>query len=120
MKNQSIVSGLAIVTLLSAAAIHVLAEPKEVTLEGEIIDLHCYMINENKGPGHKTCAIQCAKAGNPIGLLTADGEIYLLMGAKKHTTSNDILIEKMASIVSLTGAVSKKKGVQALYVASVK
>lgn len=42
------------------------------------------------------------------------------MGAKKHTTSNDILIEKMASTVSVTGNVSKKKGVQALYVASVK
>jgi len=108
--------------LLGWASIAVIAAPKgeAVELKGEIVDLHCYLDREAKGAGHKQCAVQCAKAGNPIALLTEKGDLFLLLGEKKHQTSNDLLIEKMAETVTITGTQVKKGGLQAVYVSSVK
>ena len=116
------ISAVALLAIMGWATVTVLAAPKgeAVELKGEIVDLHCYLDREAKGPGHKQCAVQCAKAGNPIALLTEKGDLYLLMGEKKHQTSNDILIEKIADIVTISGIQVKKGGLQAIYVSSVK
>ncbi|GIW40038.1 MAG: hypothetical protein KatS3mg076_0615 [Candidatus Binatia bacterium] len=55
----------------------VFAEP--VTVEGEIVDLACYLGHGKRGAGHASCAKMCAKGGKPIGLLTENGELYLLI-----------------------------------------
>lgn len=52
---------------------------EEVTVQGEVVDLACYMAKGSKGSGHKTCAQMCAKKGVPLGLLTDKGELYLLV-----------------------------------------
>ena len=121
MNLKTIVSAFA-AFVLGWATVTALAAPKgeAVTMTGEVIDLHCYMDREAKGPGHKSCAVQCAKAGNPIALLNDKNELFLLMGEKKHQTSNDMLIEKMASVVTVTGTQVKKGGLQVIYVSSVK
>ncbi|HYG75408.1 MAG TPA: hypothetical protein VEK08_10435 [Planctomycetota bacterium] len=115
------ITAVAVLAILCWVSLTVLAAPKEsVELKGEIVDLHCYLDREAKGAGHKQCAVQCAKAGNPIALLTDKGDLYLLMGEKKHQTSNDMLIEKISDIVTITGTQVKKGGLQAVYVSKVK
>ena len=98
------------------------ADPKgdAVTLKGEVIDLWCYLEGGDHGAEHKKCAVDCAKAGNPIGLLTEKGEIYVLMGIKDHQPGKDVLIDKMAETVTIEGTLVKKGGVQVVYVSAVK
>src|SRR4051812_14148794 len=52
---------------------------KSVTLVGEIIDLACYTSLGKHGTKHRDCGQKCLKNGAPIGLLTKDGKIYLLI-----------------------------------------
>ncbi|GIW45154.1 MAG: hypothetical protein KatS3mg077_2436 [Candidatus Binatia bacterium] len=52
---------------------------EEVKLQGEVVDLACYMAKGSKGAAHKSCAQMCAKKGVPLGLLTEAGELYLLV-----------------------------------------
>lgn len=110
----------AAVLLLGSVA--VLAEPKgeTVTVKGEVVDLWCYLEGGDHGAEHKQCGIACAKAGNPIGILTEKGDIYMMMGIKDHQPGKEVLIEKIAQIVTVEGTLVKKGGVQAIYVSSVK
>ncbi|MCX8071061.1 MAG: hypothetical protein N3C12_01230 [Candidatus Binatia bacterium] len=66
------------VTLLGVSALVAVAQ-EEVKLQGEVVDLACYMAKGAKGSGHKSCAQMCAKKGVPLGLLTDAGELYLLV-----------------------------------------
>jgi len=52
---------------------------EKVTVRGEVVDLSCYLVKGEKGPGHRTCAQMCAKGGLPIGLLSSDGVLYVLL-----------------------------------------
>lgn len=65
--------------LLVGSAAPALADGDAVTLEGEVVDLSCYLTDGRKGRAHKTCAKRCAERGLPIGILTDDGKVYLLM-----------------------------------------
>jgi hypothetical protein len=112
----------AILALLLLGGMYVYAEPKgdAVTLKGEVVDLWCYLEGGDHGADHKQCAIGCAKAGNPIGLVTEKGDIYVMMGIKDHQPGKEVLIEKMAETVTVEGTLVKKGGVQVVYVSSVK
>ena len=108
--------------LCAFAARLAVAEPKgeEVSIKGEVIDLWCYFEGGDHGAAHKDCAVMCAKAGNPIGILNAAGNVFVAMGIKDHQPGRDVLIEKMADTVIVTGTLVKKGGIQVIYVKSVK
>jgi hypothetical protein len=99
-----------------------LAQPKgdKVTLKGEVVDLWCYLEGGDHGAEHKKCAVECAKAGNPIGLVTEKGDVYVLMGIKDHQPGREVLLDKMAETVTIEGTLVKKGGIQVVYVSSVK
>ena len=98
------------------------AQPKgeTVKVKGEVVDLWCYLEGGDRGADHKQCAISCAKAGNPIGLVTEKDEVYVMMGLKDHQPGREVLLEKMAETVTVEGTLVKKGGVQVIYVSSVK
>jgi hypothetical protein len=52
---------------------------EDVTVQGEIVDLACYLSKGSRGPAHKSCAQMCAKRGAPLGVLTDTGDLYLLV-----------------------------------------
>ena len=64
-----------------------------LTLEGELIDSFCYLSGVMGGPeatrgtAHHHCALWCAAGGVPVGLLTDDGKVYLVLGEGADTTS---------------------------------
>ncbi len=59
---------------------HKKPEPgKAVTETGEIIDLSCYLQLGKHGEKHVGCGKKCLQSGQPIGLLTKDGAVYMLM-----------------------------------------
>ncbi len=92
------------------------------TLTGEVIDYSCYLQVGKHGDKHRDCGQKCVRAGQPVGLLTHDGSIYLLMD-EEHNQRRDGLtdfrqaaVEHMGHIVTVNGTMSKVEGQQALYV----
>ena len=49
------------------------------TISGEIVDMACYMSGEEHGAKHAKCAGMCLTGGAPMGVLTKDGELYLVV-----------------------------------------
>ncbi len=99
-----------------------LGQPKgpKVTVKGEVVDLWCYLEDGSHGADHKACAVACAEAGNPIGIVDAKGNVYVAMGIKDHQPGREVLVEKMAQTVTVTGTLVKKGGTQVIYVTAVK
>ncbi len=122
MKRQNIfrlLMGTAAVLVIVVAG---LAQPKgpTVTVKGEVVDLWCYLEGGDHGDKHKECATTCAKAGNPIGIVDAKGNVYLTAGIEDHQPAQQVLLDKMAETVTVTGTLVRKGGTRLLYVKSVK
>jgi hypothetical protein len=61
-----------------------LAAGEEEAIEGTLVAAKCYLVMGELGNDHmgvKDCGTKCAKAGNPVGLVTADGKYYPLVVA---------------------------------------
>jgi hypothetical protein len=107
----------AIVTLtlgavLAQPALTLAADAKAdtTTIKGEVVDLMCYLDHGAKGEKHKTCATKCIKSGGPVGILTSDDQLYLVIG--DHKPINDELASKAAETVTVTGKVVEKHGMK--------
>lgn len=90
------------------------------TITGEILDMKCYMASGAHGDGHKDCSVSCITGGAPMGILTDDGKVYLLIKDGKHSDAYDDAKKLAGTKVTATGTVSEKGGVQALIVSEVK
>ena len=94
--------------LVLAADEKPMAETKTIT--GEVVDLMCYLDHGAKGEKHQGCAEKCIKSGGPVGLLTADDQLYLVIG--EHKPMNDELASKAAQKVTLKGKVVERNGMK--------
>ena len=112
---------LAVCVVLAAAPATLSAQPKgaRVTITGEAVDMWCYLEGGDRGPAKKECAAACAKAGNPIGILDATGQLYVAAGIKDHQPALALLIDKMSRQVTVSGTLVRKGGVQMIYIDSV-
>jgi len=95
---------------------------KVVTVVGEIIDYSCYLQLGKHGTKHRDCGQKCLKNGMPIGLVTKEGKLYLLM-EEEHDPRRDGLtdfrkaaIDHMAYVMEVSGTESEVDGQRALYV----
>jgi hypothetical protein len=111
--------GIATIFLVSLTG---LAQPKgeRIIVTGEVVDMWCYLEGGDRGAAKKACATACAKAGNPIGIVDAKGNLYVAAGLKDHEPAQTLLINRMSDEVSITGTVVKKGGVQMIYIGTVK
>ena len=95
---------------------------KVETLKGEIVDYSCYLQLGKHGGKHRDCGQKCLKAGMPIGLLTEEGKLYLLMEEEhnqrrdKQTNFRDTAVTNMAYIVEVSGTVSEVDGQRGMFV----
>jgi hypothetical protein len=95
---------------------------KPISVVGEIIDLSCYLQVGKHGDKHRDCGQKCVRNGQPVGLLTADGTIYLLMD-EEHDPRRDGMtwfrqkaVDYMAYVVTVNGTFSEVAGQKAIYV----
>ena len=118
MKNASILK-VSLVTLALGASLalptlsfgaEAKASGQTQTIKGEVVDMMCYLDHGAKGDKHKGCAEKCIKAGGPVGLLTADDQLYLVVG--DHQPMNEQLAAKAAQTVTLKGKVVERNGVK--------
>ena len=80
------------------------------TIKGEVVDLMCYLDHGAKGEKHKGCAKKCLEGGGPVGLLTAEDQLYLVVG--DHQPVNKELAAKAAQTVTLKGKVVERNGMK--------
>lgn len=119
-KNWSCL-GMAMIVLASFSVYaHEKGEEKggagDVTLQGEVVDLACYMGHEAKGAKHKDCADLCIKGGMPVGLLTKDGGVYLLVEDHTNKAAYQNVKGWAAEQVKVVGDLHKRGGLQAIVV----
>ena len=88
--------------------------------KGEIVDVACYVPHGAKGAGHADCAKKCAKAGQPIGLLTDDGDLLLLLADHEDGKPFEAAKELAGSKAEVTGQLDTRDGMKAVTVSGVK
>lgn len=91
---------------------------ESLTVQGEVLDMACYMAHEGKGAKHAKCAQKCIDGGAPAGLLTDDGKVYLLVEDHNNTQPYESVKKMAAQRVKVTGKAYDRGGVQGLVVAS--
>ncbi len=119
---MGVIAGLALVFGAAGAA---LAEEKATggagkTVTGELVDSACYFGADKKGPGHRKCAEMCIKGGAPMGVLTGDGTVYILLADHNNEKPYEELKNMAAESVEVSGKDVSKGGVNAIVVASAK
>ncbi len=122
MKHRTIMTRTMILAAVIVAAIPIFGKPQasKTSVKGEVVDLWCYSQEGAHGPGHRQCGMACARLGNPIGIVDAEGSIYVAMGAKDHQPARALLLDKMSQTVTVTGTLVEKSGLKLLYISSVK
>lgn len=96
---------------------------KQTTVVGEIVDFSCYLQLGKHGEKHRSCGSKCVANGQPVGLLTADGSLYMLM-EEEHDPRRDgatgafrkAAADHMAHVMEVTGTQANLNGYRAIYV----
>jgi type 1 fimbria pilin len=104
----------------SAAKGKAAAAPATATLKGEIVDTGCYLGHEARGEKHMSCATKCIANGMPMGLLTADGKLYLLTMNHDNPDAFNQAKNLAAKQVEATGFVLERAGMKALDLVAIK
>jgi len=90
------------------------AEPS-TTVNGWVLDSACAFTHNLKKPISSECAVNCAKAGSPLVILTDAGTIYWPISAEMPAKGqNERLMEYAGKRVSVTGKVFTKGGAHAI------
>ncbi|HUB81710.1 MAG TPA: hypothetical protein VMB03_23085 [Bryobacteraceae bacterium] len=96
-----------------AAGVDKKPEPgKPVTVVGEIVDFSCYLQLGKHGEKHRSCGQKCVQNGQPIGLLTKSGELYMLM-PEEHDPRRDGGVDARASASANMGHIVEVNGTEA-------
>ncbi len=96
---------------------------KVTTMTGEIIDMSCYLQLGKHGEKHVACGKKCIAAGQPVGLLTKGGTVYMLM-EEEHDPRRDgqtsafrkDAAAHLGHIMEVTGTEASHAGYMAIYV----
>ncbi|MEO6236617.1 MAG: hypothetical protein ABIQ52_06425 [Vicinamibacterales bacterium] len=91
-----------------------------MTVKGEVVDIACAKGkgDAGKGDAHASCAMACAKKGQPVGIMTADA-IYTVTG-DYAANNNAKLLEFVAKNVEVTGEVTEHDGMKMIAVKTIK
>ncbi len=92
---------------------------EDVTMQGEILDMACFIPEQAKGAKHAECAAACVKGGAPAGLLTKNGKVYLLVPSHEDEKAFDGVKNLAGQMVTIKGDLYTRGGLNALMVESV-
>ena len=102
----------------------VLRQGRIKTLTGEVVDVSCYLQLGKRGEAHIPCGQKCVRNGQPIGLLTDSGKLYLVIPEEHHARRDGTVsirerfAELMAKRVRITGMVARDGDNRAIFVRS--
>jgi hypothetical protein len=87
---------------------------KGTTITGEVVDTGCYLGHAARGEKHIGCATKCVNNGMPMGLLTADGRLYLLTLNHDDADPYNQLKGMLGKNAAVTGVVMQRAGMKAI------
>lgn len=93
---------------------------QDITVQGEIVDLACYLAKGLKGPSHRVCAQKCAERGIPIGVLTDDAKLFLLLEDHSDEEPYEDAKELAGQRAEVKGKQFSKPGIDGLVVVEIK
>jgi len=113
-------------TTMEAAATEankaVLKGGKALTVTGEVVDLSCYIQLGKRGDGHKACGAKCVTNGAPVGIVTKENKVYMLVAEQHHPRRDGQLgfakeyAEKMGTTITINGMLSEFGGIPTIFV----
>ncbi|MEM9330299.1 MAG: hypothetical protein AAGA53_03170 [Pseudomonadota bacterium] len=116
-----------VAAMLSVGSAHAAATAKAVEIKGEVIDTWCFfsgvMGGEDAvvGTAHHTCALWCAAGGIPVGVLTEDGDVYMVLKYEGEDIleQSDNIMEVQSDVITAKGLHYVRDGVNYLVVEKV-
>jgi hypothetical protein len=99
-----------------------LANAKPVTVTGEVVDVSCYMQMGKRGDAHVACGTKCIANGQPIGIVDAQDNLYIVMPEEHHPRRDgqadirNLFASNLAKTVTVAGMMTEMKGYRALFV----
>jgi hypothetical protein len=109
-----------VLSVMAAKQMTMSAKGTEVTMTGTLACTFCSLSHQGK-PCPKGCCASCIKAGDPPLLIDAKGNMYLLtaneMQGRLMTTERMVMA---GGKVTVKGLLVKGKGIQAIFVDSMK
>ena len=101
---------------------HHKAKGKEQMIKGRVIGLTCFLQHNAQGEKHKNCARMCAENGLPLGLMSEDHQIYLIMGEghEPPNETNKKLLKYVESKVMVKAKLIQNHGIKAIIVNKIK
>ena len=93
---------------------------KASAVQGEVLDLACYVGHGGQGEGHAGCAAKCLKSGQPMGLLGTDGTVYILIADHSDASAFEKTKDYAGKKVEITGEVATKGTLKGITVHGVK
>jgi hypothetical protein len=118
MKRTALVFAVACLLGIGGPAAVRSAETADVTLTGEVVDLHCYLTRGATGPEHAGCGNACLARGVTAGFLADDGRVFVLLGGRPFSVKDQIA-GLAGEKVTLTGTPVERGGVRALQLKTV-
>jgi hypothetical protein len=86
---------------------------KPITVVGEVVDFSCYLqLGKHGGKHADPCGKKCLQNGQPIGLLTKDGTLYMVM-AEEHDPRRDGTMDARAMAIDHIGHIVEVNGTEA-------
>src|SRR5947207_640309 len=81
MRNGFLIVGTVALALTASAPFF--AAEEELTIKGEVVDTSCYKklgTQKSTGSAHVACAVDCAKKGEVLGILTDGDGLFKIVG----------------------------------------
>ena len=92
---------------------------QEIVVTGEVLDMTCYIASNLSGPDHAECARVCIRSGEPAGIKTQDGKVYLLTGEPGHSINAEVA-DYAAKVVTIKGTQTMRDGFAQLQVKEIR
>ena len=99
-----------------------LKQGRAATIVGEVVDVSCFLQLGKRGDAHVACGQKCARNGQPIGVLTDAGALYLIIPEEHHprrdgqVSLTERFAELMGKRVQVGGMVTTTRDTRALFV----
>jgi hypothetical protein len=87
---------------------------KMTSITGELVDMGCYVGHSAKGEKHSECATKCIAGGMPMGLLSANGSIFLLTMDHANPDAYNKVKKMAGKRVKVSGSRHEKNGIVTL------
>ena len=128
MPENASVGFVALLALSLCWSTPALAQEEYGSWTGEVVDLVCYVATGAVGAANKQCRADRAEEigarpvrdAQPMGLLTDDGTLVLLVPAKGGRAAFEILLEQVGASAQVQGDLAERDGMKVMLVVEAK